>query len=207
VPTLFDVAATSSGNSKKTRPMKNTKKRMGPFTSFAENPDGVRFETQEAKETIVLFLRQHIVVNVPWVCVSVLMLFVPTFLLPLFLHAVRVSLPIPATYIFVGTLFWYVATFGFILANFLGWFINIYIVTNERIVDIDFYYLLNKDFSQAELNKVQDISFITKGLLSTIFNYGEVVVQTASESPNLEFDKVVETIRSLIEKHKRGRPL
>ena len=186
---------------------------MGPFTSFAVHPDGVRFETQEAQEEVVLFLRQHIIVNVPWLFVAMLMLSAPTFLLPLFFHVTGLSLPVPATYIFIGTLFWYVATFGFVLAKFLGWFINIYIVTDERVVDIDFYYLLNKNFSQAELNKVQDISYTTKGLLSTIFNYGDVVVQTASESPNLEFnkapnpEKVVETIRDLIEKHKRFRPL
>ena len=102
-------------------------------------------------------------------------------------------------------LFWYIATFGFILANFLRWFFNIYIVTNERIVDIDFYYLLFKRFSQAELEKIQDISYSTGGIFATVFNYGEVMIETAGEAPNLEFvavprpDRVVETIRTITE--------
>ncbi len=178
---------------------------LGPLTCFAVKPDGVRFETQEEGETVILFLRQHIVVNVPWIIMAVIMIFAPTVLLPLFFSMIRLSVTIPVGYIVVGSIFWYVATFGFILAKFLGWFFNIYIVTNERLVDIDFYYLLYKHFSQAELTKVQDISYTAGGILSTIFNYGTVRVETAGEMPNLEFDmvpypqRVVETIRSLIE--------
>jgi hypothetical protein len=130
---------------------------LGPLTCYAVKPDGVRFETQEEGETVVLFLRQHIVVNVPWIIMAIIMVIAPTVLFPLLFSVIRLSVTIPIGYIIVGTIFWYVASFGFILAKFLGWFFNIYIVTNDRLVDIDFYYLLYKHFSQAELTKVQDI--------------------------------------------------
>ncbi|KKW10048.1 MAG: hypothetical protein UY49_C0034G0003 [Microgenomates group bacterium GW2011_GWC1_49_7] len=178
---------------------------MGPLTAFAEHPDGVRFETQEAKEEVVLFLRQHIIVNLPWVLITILLVIAPTIIFPLLFPALRIDGSLPAGYYIVGTLFWYIATFGFAIASFMGWFFNIYIVTNERIVDIDFYYLLYKKFSEAELTKIQDISFATGGIIATVFNYGNVNIQTAGEMPNIEFDKVphpdkvVETIRSLTE--------
>jgi uncharacterized membrane protein YdbT with pleckstrin-like domain len=176
---------------------------MGPLTCFAVNPTGVRFETQEEEERVVLFMRQHIVVNVPWVILAIFMGLAPVILFPFVLSLIPVSIIIPVGYMVVGTVFWYVATFGFILAKFLSWFFNIYIVTNERLVDIDFYYLLYKNFAEADLSKIQDLSFTTGGIFSTLFNYGNVVIQTAGESPNLEFDKVpypervIETIRSL----------
>jgi hypothetical protein len=219
VPTLFDISGSNEPKEKKSKAAKSGKTRMSGsplrtkmrlFTSYAVNPDGIRFETQEEKETIVLFLRQHVIVNVPWILLAFIMIIAPTVVLPLVFGLMKIPVEVPRAYIFVGTIFWYVATFGFILAKFLGWFINIYIVTNQRIVDIDFYYLLNKHFAQAELNKVQDISYCTKGILSTVFNYGNVLIQTASELPNLDFDKVpnpeqvVETIRSLTEKHKNA---
>lgn len=178
---------------------------LGPLTCFAVKPDGIRFETQEEGETVVLFLRQHIIVNIPWIIIAIILIIAPTVLFPLFFSMTRLAVTIPVGYIIVGSIFWYIATFGFILAKFLGWFFNIYIVTNERLVDIDFYYLLYKHFSQAELTKVQDISYTAGGILSTIFNYGTVLVETAGEMPNLEFEmvpypqRVVETIRSLIE--------
>lgn len=178
---------------------------MGPLTSYALHPDNVRFETQEEQETVVLFLRQHIVVNVPWIILAFLMLIAPTIIFPLLLSIVRVTIHVPMGYIIIATIWWYVATFGFIVAKSLGWFINIYIVTNERVVDIDFYYLLYKHFAEAELNKIQDISFSSQGIFATIFNYGEVTIETAGEAPHLVFEMVphpehvVETIRSLME--------
>ncbi len=184
---------------------------MGPLTAFALNPERVRFETQEAKETVILFLRQHFIVNVPWILFTVFLLISPTVIFPAVLSALRVSFTVPTGYIVVGTLFWYLATFGFALASFIGWFFNIYIVTDDRIVDIDFFYLLYKQFSEADLTKIQDISYTSGGIFATIFNYGNVTVETAGEAPNLEFtsvpspEKVVSTIRSLTEK-KEGTP-
>jgi hypothetical protein len=180
---------------------------LGPLTSYAVNPGNIRFETQEAQETVVLFLRQHIVVNVPWIILALLMIIAPTVIFPFLFHIIHFTVQIPMGYIIVATIWWYVATFGFVVAKFLGWFINIYIVTNERVVDIDFYYLLNKHFSEAELNKIQDISYSTKGIFAALFNYGDVQIETAGEAPNLLFEKipypehVLETIRDLLEKH------
>jgi len=188
-------------------PLPSGRSHMGPLTSFAVNPDGVRFETQEAKETVVLFLRQHFIVNVSWILLAVVMIIAPTVLFPVLFHFVSLPFSIPLNLVIIATAWWYVATFGFVLAKFLGWFINIYIVTDERIVDIDFYYLLYKHLSEAELNRIQDISYTTGGILATIFNDGNVNIQTAGEVPTLTFDKVphpekvVETIRKLVEKH------
>ncbi len=215
MPTIFEAPdrpvetkrgktpSTDKQEKKPVNPQKSSK--LQPFTMFAVHPDGVRFETQEAEEQVILFLRQHFVVNVPWIILTLLLASAPTILFPIFFNFVHLPFTIPAGYFIVGTLFWYLATFGFALANFIAWFFNIYIVTNERVVDIDFLYLLYKQFSQAELSKIQDISYNTGGIMATIFNYGNVTVETAGEVPNLEFDRiphpdqVVQTIRSLTE--------
>jgi uncharacterized membrane protein YdbT with pleckstrin-like domain len=210
MPTIFESPAKVKKNMKLV-PKALTKEvtSMGPLTAFALNPN-VRFETQEEEETVILFLRQHFIVNLPWILGSILLFLAPTILIPLLLRALSLSIFVPVGYIVVGTLFWYLATFGFVLANFISWFFNIFIVTNQRIVDIDFYYLLYKNFSQAELTKIQDISYATGGIMATIFNYGNVTIETAGESPNLEFErvpfpqKVVETIRSLTERTESG---
>lgn len=181
---------------------------MGPLTCFAVNPDGIRFETQEEEEEVILFLRQHIIVNVGWVLITLILLVAPIGLIPFALQSLPFPLANHPGYVVVGTAFWYVATFGFALASFIHWFFNIYIVTNERIVDIDFIHLLFKQFSEAEITKIQDISYSTGGVLATVFNYGNVLIETAGEFPNLEFEsvphpeKVVEVIRGLEQKIK-----
>ena len=183
---------------------------MGPLTAFAVNPSGLRFETQEEEEKVILFLRQHIIVNIPWIIATIVLLIAPTIIFPRLFEAISLNVPLPPAFFLIGTIFWYLATFGFALSSFIGWFFNIYIVTNERIVDIDFYYLLYKKFSVAELSKIQDLSYTSGGILATLFNYGHVNIQTAGESPNLEFEavpypeKVVQTIRELTENEGGG---
>lgn len=72
------------------------------------------------------------------------------------------------------------------------------------------FITLYKHFAEAELNKIQDISYTASGLLPTIFNFGNVTIQTAGEKPTLEFElvphpeRVVETIRALCEKAKNS---
>lgn len=178
---------------------------MGPLTAFAVNPKDLRFETQEEAEKIILFVRQHFIVNVPWILVTIVLVIAPTVIFPILFRALSLNMSFPASYYVIGTMFWYLATFGFALASFIGWFFNIYIVTNERIVDIDFYYLLYKKFAEAELARIQDIRYTSGGILAAMFNFGNVVVETAGEAPNIDFEsiphpeRVVETIRELTE--------
>jgi len=183
---------------------------MGPLTAFAVRPVGVRFETQEAQEQVMLFLRQHMIVNVPWAVLAIVLLMVPSVLFPFALGLFKLPFVLPMGYVIIGTLFWYIAIFGFVLGNFLGWFFNIYIVTNQRIIDIDFIHLLYKQFSEAQVSRIQDISYRTKGLLPTVFDFGDVAIQTAGELPNFHFDrvphpdKVVDTVGDLAKKYKKN---
>lgn len=183
---------------------------MKPLSSYALHPNNIRFETQDAEEVVELFLRQHPIVNLPWIFVAIILIIAPIFLFPFISAFLPFSLSVPLSYALVGTGFWYLAVFGFILVSFIQWYFNIYILTNERIVDIDFLYLLYKHIGVAELDKIEDISFNSTGFIATIFNYGTVLVQTAGESQVIEFelvpqpDKVVEAIRSVMESHTQG---
>jgi hypothetical protein len=207
MPTLFRQ---SDGDvSLPTRaPEKSVVKRrtlLTPLTCFAVSPTGIRFETQEDEEQIVLFLREHLITQVPPVLLTLLMIVAPLLVFPLIPHMVKVPVTFHAGYFVVGTIFWYVMTFGLAIMNFLRWYYNIYIVTNKRIVDIDFMHLLYKEFSEARIEKIQDISFKSGGILAAFFDYGDVFVETAAEMPNLEYsnvpkpDEVVETISKLLE--------
>lgn len=209
MPTIFSSPKKSVQKTRHFSPSAQPPTVMNPLTAFAVNPAHLRFETQEETEKVILFVRQHFIINVPWIVITILLVIAPTVIFPPLFHALSLNVALPATYYVVGTMFWYLATFGFALASFIGWFFNIYIVTNERIVDIDFYYLLYKKFAQAELVKIQDINYTSGGILAALFNFGTVVVETAGEAPNIEFasvpypEKVVETIRELTE-HEEG---
>ncbi|MFH0749906.1 MAG: PH domain-containing protein [Candidatus Gottesmanbacteria bacterium] len=187
MPTLF-VKQAPEESATNTSVQKQTP--MNIFTAFARSPKHLRFETQEKDEVVILFLRQHLITLIPWFIVGAVMVLVPTILFPLIIKLISTALAVPVGYIIVGTVFWYVATFGFMMSKFLYWFFNIFIVTNERIVDIDFVNLLYKDIAETQLERVQDISYQTRGVLATMFNYGNVMIQTAGEVPNFAFERV-----------------
>jgi uncharacterized membrane protein YdbT with pleckstrin-like domain len=156
------------------------------------------FETQEEEEKVVLFLRQHPIVNLSWGILAVLMV-----LAPLVLGYFPFLSFLPGNFQLVAILIWYLITSAFVLEKFLSWYFNIYIVTNKRVVDIDFYNLVYKEVSDADIDKVQDVTYTMGGVVRTLFNYGDVLIQTAAEKTEFEFeavsnpDEVAKTIQSL----------
>ena len=94
---------------------------------------------------------------------------------------------LPAGYQFVITTGWYMFVMGFALAKFMGWFFNIYIVTDERIVDVDFLNIFFRRISTAKIEEIQDVSVTSSGAMETFFGYGNVFIQTAAEVSQFEF--------------------
>lgn len=158
----------------------------GSFLSaYLYKPRNVEFETRGPDEKVILFLRQHPVVNSKWIIVAVLMVFAPVVL-----RYFPILSFLPGNFRFVAVLGWYLVTMAFVLENFISWFYNIYIVTNERIVDIDFYNLVYKEVSDANIEKIQDVTYRVGGIAKSIFGYGDVLIQTAAEVADFDFPSV-----------------
>jgi membrane protein YdbS with pleckstrin-like domain len=176
-----------------------------PFASYCNYPEKVNFETKEEKEKIVLFLRQHPIVNLKWILIALVLILVPSFALGFNNNF------LPGNFRFIAILCWYLATSGYIFQNFLSWFFNVYIVTDERVVDVDFVNLIYKEVSDANIDKIQDVTYTMGGVARTFFNYGDVTIQTASEVPNFDFlavpnpDKVVKILQELRREEEQER--
>lgn len=155
------------------------------FSAFALYPDKVRFETKEREEKVVLLLRQHPLVNVPWILLVIAML-----LAPLLVGRLGILAFLPPGFELIIILAWYLLTLAIAMENFLDWFFNVYIVTNLRIVDIDFVNLIYKNVSDANIDKIQDVTYNMGGVIRTVFNFGNVVIQTAATIEQFEFDAV-----------------
>lgn len=153
-----------------------------PLAAYYYKPDNVHLETQEKDEKVVLFLRQHPVVNVPWILIAVGLIFAPT----LFAWFPLLSF-LPDRFQFASLLLWYLITTAFILEKALSWFFNVYVLTDERIIDVDFYNLIYREVADAKIDKIQDVTYKMGGVTSAIFNYGSVYIQTAGTLPNFEF--------------------
>ncbi len=164
---------------------------MSAFAAFVKNPADVFFESQEKDEQIIYLLRRHFVTNAKWIIASVIMFVGPLIVVSLLSsNNISTSSFVPLKYQLVGILIWYLITWMFILESFLDWYFNVYIVTDKRIVDIDFWGLLYKNISETPYFNVQDVTYRTGGIIQTLFNYGDVYIQTAAEKREFEFESV-----------------
>lgn len=148
------------------------------------------FEGQDRDEKIILLLRQHPITQIPAIftvlvltCIPFIYLFVDS----LYLHFLS-YLPFK-TSVFI-LIIWYLFLAGLAFERFLFWYFNVYILTNERIIDVDFLGVSAKKISETKLSQIQDISSHMTGALKVFFHYGDVTVQTAAESPEFEFHNV-----------------
>lgn len=117
------------------------------------------------------------------------------------LKIILVSLPFYIIVFFIGNqlgIKFQVYAYLFI-SLFLGFFIIfvgiIYILdqlvlTNKRMVFINWHSLWRKDEVEAELSEIQDIRTREKGFLAKfrIFDYGLVEIETASSNTTLRFE-------------------
>lgn len=173
--------------------------------SFCKYPD-TRFEAQGPNEVLILLLRAHPFTQIPWVVntiiigilIMVLLAFVSSYVL-----FQQLIFLIIASVIFLGSYVWF---------NFLSWFFNVGIITNERIIDMDYHGIIYKEITGTHIDRVEDITVKSGGYFESFFDYGDVFIQTAGKEANIEFDnvpkasEVVKIINDLIEKHGKSQP-
>ena len=155
-----------------------------PLSAFAILP-AIKFENQDSKEKVLLLLRQDPILNFKWIVITLLLLISPA-ILPYF----PIIKPLSSIYQSVIIAIWYLITFAYAFEQFLNWYFNVYIVTDEKIIDIDFNNLLYKNISEAKIDKIQDITYTQIGVIATIFHFGTVKIQTAAEQQEFEFKNV-----------------
>lgn len=112
------------------------------------------------------------------------------FLAPMVLSSFPLLDFLPENYKFVAILGWYMISIAYAFESFLDWFFSVYIVTDERIFDVDFVNLIYREISEANIDQIQDVTTAMGGVVRTLFNYGDVFIQTASEIPRIEFEAV-----------------
>lgn len=165
--------------------MRGMRSTQNPLAAFVPKPRFMRFATQDPSEQVLLLLRKHPVTQLGWIILAGIGVIIPSFIDP------GQLLPfLPPNYQAATTITWYVAVLFFILESFLSWYYNVYIITDERVVDIDFLSLIYKNISSAKLDRIEDVTARTHGTLQTIVNFGTVSIQTAGTQEEFEFEDV-----------------
>ncbi len=153
--------------------------------AFLPKPKRLTIDIQADTEQIVLVLRRHLVTQISSVLILLAMV-----LLPLLFSVSQIFAFLPVSFRFAAAIGWYLATAGYSLECYFKWFYRVFIVTDERIIDVDFISMIYKDVSTTKIDKIEDITSTTSGFFSSIFDYGTVIIQTAATQQEIQFEDV-----------------
>lgn len=164
--------------------------------SVIKNPKGWSYDGIDSNEHLVYVFRKSLITTIPWLFITFVLTVLPSFIAPFVLTQTNLSYK----FIFIVSCFWYIGTFGYFFQSFLNWFFNVYIVSDKKIIDVDFHGLIYGNISEAKLSDVEDVTSKIHGAIRTVFEFGDVFVQTAGESPQFEFHDVPDpaNVRDLI---------
>lgn len=151
-------------------------RRVGNFRTFSLLPGRTRFENQEQRERIILLLRQHWITQIGWLAGSFAGLFVPVIF-----NWVPLIDFLPPNYRLMTLIGWYLLLIAYIYEKFISWFYQVFIITDERIIDINFTNLVYKELSEAKIDNIEDVTYRQGGVLRAMFNFGDVAMQTAGK--------------------------
>lgn len=154
-------------------------------------PQGFKFETQDVGEKVLLIFRSSLFSHLRWIIGSIFY----SILFFVFMNLI-INLTLPGygklsnSVVFLLGLIYLAFVFTYLLQNILKWYYNLYIVTNQRIVDYDFSIFAGFKISETNIVNIEDISQTGSGFLSNFFNYGTLIIQTAGERLQFQFDNI-----------------
>jgi len=86
--------------------------------------------------------------------------------------------------------FYYLFVWVFFFFSFIDYYLDVWVITNERIIDIQQKGFFSRTISEQRLYRVQDVTSEVHGALPTIFKYGNVYAQTAGHQQRFFFHEI-----------------
>jgi uncharacterized membrane protein YdbT with pleckstrin-like domain len=146
------------------------------------------FDGQEKDEKVLMVVRKHPFIVIMRLLSVVLLCLIPLilggFFTPYFIQSNLIGL-----FLFVSSL-WYLAMWQLAFYMLTMFTLDIWIVTNKRIIDSTQQGFFNRTVSELYLSKVQDMSVHTDGLIETLLRFGNIEVQTAGTENKFKFSAI-----------------
>jgi hypothetical protein len=165
--------------------MREENPEVKPLNAWIPKPPNITFSTQAEDEHIVLLLRKHPITQIGWVLTAILLA-----LMPILFYGVGALSFFPWNYQLAALILWYLLLTGFTIEAFLKWYFHVFIITDERVIDVDFLSLVYKHVSAAKVDNIEDVTSVTSGFFQSLFNYGNVYIQTAGAKREFQFESV-----------------
>jgi uncharacterized membrane protein YdbT with pleckstrin-like domain len=77
---------------------------------------------------------------------------------------------------------WLIFWASYLAYEYINWYRDRFIITNQRIININQKSMFSRKVSEIELERIQDISHEINGVFSAALNFGRVIIQSAGSN-------------------------
>ena len=131
-------------------------------------------------EKVILALHRHWFVFGGKMTVISIMLMIPIILIPIIIGFV------PDLYVKLALFLISIFILIILLISFIFWvdyYLDMWIVTDERIIDIEQHGLFKREVSEFMLSRIQDVTVEIPNFFATVLKFGNISIQTAGDKP------------------------
>jgi len=100
----------------------------------------------------------------------------------------QVSFPL----VVLGASLYLLALWLFFFSLITNYYLDIWVVTNDRLIAVGQEGLFSRTVSEMDLWLVQDVTSQSNGIGATLFGYGSLFVQSAGEKARFDFEDVAD---------------
>lgn len=147
---------------------------------------------QKPYEKIEYCLHRHPITFLPKILVFLIMMAVPFGVYFLFSN-IFPTLFETETYYTLAVLLasiYYLGIYLYIYGEFVDFFLDMWVVTNDRVVDIEQIGLFSRNVTEFDLYNIQDLTVEITGFFHTFLNFGDLDVKTASGNSHIIFKNI-----------------
>lgn len=177
---------------------------------------GKFFPSQKSEEQVFLLLRKHWFTYVAFLAIAAVMSLPLTGLFVYWSISPDIFVDLTADIAIVAASAYLLFIIALLLYGFIDYYLDVYIVTNERIVSVEQDGFFKRKISELYLSNVQDVNAQVVGPFATFINYGDILIQTAGERPNFIFKSIprpyriskiiVDLHEAILEEEGQGQP-
>ncbi len=151
---------------------------------------GKYFPSQREQEKVFLLLRRHWFTYFGFVFIAFVMSIPLIVLIIYWIISPEAFTGAGGNIAILGGFIYILFVLAVMLYGFIDYYLDVYIITNERIVNVEQNGFFRREISELHLHQIQDVSAKVKGLFPTIMHYGDIFIQTAGERENFVFQSV-----------------
>jgi hypothetical protein len=153
-------------------------------------PTNMTFATQNKGEKIFVYLRRHWIENLGWMIKNFFYAFIP-FVIYFVLDFLEIDIRfLGVNEISVFLIAFYSVLITNIYRDFFDWFFDIYIITNERVLNYQFKPLANYSVKEGMLQGIDSIEETAGGIISDLFGYGDLIMTIEGPSDEFRFKRI-----------------